>query len=150
MFEQDDPGALVDANAACQRSALEAMHELAGVDDRVVARRPPQTTDDDRGGDLGTRLGRREDLRRLAVIGRGGGPLVEPIGLPWRRREGQAAVLLEVAVDALASDEGDQLVVVARALGLQDVDLVGEVAQAVGQAVGQAGLDDAAVPPAAP
>ena len=146
--EEDDPRALVDANAARQRDALEAADELARVDDRVVARRSPQSADDDRRVDLRARLGRGEDLGRLAVIGRDGGPLVEPVGLPGRGREGQAAGLLEVAVDALAADEGDQLVVVARALRLEDVDLVGEVAQAVGQAVGQAGLDDAAVSPA--
>ena len=131
-----------------ERDALQATHELARVDDRVMTRRPPQAADDDGGVDLRPCLGRGEDLGRLAVIGGDPRPLVEAVGLPGCGREGQAAGLLEVAVDALPADEGDQLVVVARALGLEDVDLVGEVAQAVGQAVGQAGLDDAAVPPA--
>ena len=63
-------------------------------------------------------------------------------------RDVEGAGLLEVAVDPLVAHERDELAQVAHALRLEDVDLVGEVAHAVVQAVGQRRCAEPAVPAA--
>ena len=86
----------------------------------------------------------------LAVLGRLVDPGPELVDLVRLVGDGQRAGLLEVAVDAVLAGERDQLAQVGEALGLEPIELVGEVADAVGQAVGQRRLAEAAVPAARP
>ena len=82
----------------------------------------------------------------LAVLGRLVDPGPELLDLVGLVGEGQRAGLLEVAVDAVGPGEVDQGPEVVDALLLEALELVREVADAVGQAVGQARLAEATVP----
>ena len=74
-------------------------------------------------------------------------PRLELVGLVGLVGQRQRAGLLEVAVDAVLARERDETGQVVDALAFERFQLVGEVADAVGQAVRQAGLAEAAVPP---
>ena len=84
----------------------------------------------------------------LPVLGGLVDPRPELVGLVRLVGQRQRAGLLEVAVDAVLARERDETGQVVDALALERFQLVGEVADAVGQAVRQAGLAEAAVPPA--
>ena len=84
----------------------------------------------------------------LAVLGRLVDPRPELLDLVGLVGEGERAGLLEVAVDVVGPGELDQVPQVVDALLLEALELVGEVADPVGQAVGQARLAEAAVPSA--
>src|SRR4029077_5166699 len=64
--------------------------------------------------------------------------------------DGQHAGLLEIAVDRVGPGEGQQLLEVRPAEPFELVDLVGEVALAVGPSVDEARLAEATVPTARP
>ena len=81
----------------------------------------------------------------LAVLGRLVDPGPELVDLVRLVGERQRPGLLEVAVDAVVAGERDQGLEVVDALPLEPRQLVGEVLDPVGQAVGQARLAEAAV-----
>ena len=86
-----------------------------------------------------------QELEVLPVLRRLVDPRAELVDLVGLVGEGERAGLLQVAVDAVVAREGDRAREVLDALALEPLQLVGEVPDAVGQAVGQARLAEAAV-----
>ncbi len=126
----------------------EAAAQLDRVEQDVAPRRPVEAGQEERGVDLG--LDRRpvHELELLAVAGRLVGPRAELVDLVGLVGDGQRARLLEVAVDRLVAGERHQAAQVVEALPLEDLELIGEVPDPVGQAVRQRRLAEPAVPPA--
>ena len=91
-----------------------------------------------------------EEQQLLAVLGRLVDPGAELLDLLGLVGDAQATGLLEVAVDAVRSGEGDEGREVRDAFLLEPRDLVGEVADPVRKAVGQRRLAEAAVPAGRP
>lgn len=83
----------------------------------------------------------------LAVLGGLVHPRLELVHLVGLVGERQRARLLEVAVDVVLADERDQAGEVVAALPLEALELVREMADAVGEPVGQACLAEPAVAP---
>ena len=104
----------------------------------------------DGGVDLGLDGRPVQELDVFAVFGGlvdPGPELVDLVGLVGQR---ERPGLLEVALDAVVAGEGDEPAQVREPFGLEAFQLVREVADPVGQAVGQRGFAEAAVPAARP
>ena len=86
-----------------------------------------------------------QEPEAAAEPGAGQGVRVQPIHLVRLRRYQQRPRLLQLRVDPLVAHECHELRQVPPALGLQDVELVTEMEEAVGETVGQARLAEPAV-----
>ena len=149
-LDRPDPGVLVDRDPALLADAGKPADELRRVEDHVATRRLVEPGQPERRVDLGLDRVAIEEHELLAVLGRLVDPGPELLDLVGLVGDAQAAGLLEVAVDAVRPGEGDEGREVRDALLLEPLDLVGEVADPVGQAVGQRRLAEPAVPAATP
>src|SRR4051812_9093150 len=89
-----------------------------------------------------------EEAKRLAPLGGFVDPGAELLDLVGLVGDGQVARLLEVALDPMLASECDEPREVREAFALEEIELVPEVEDPVGQAVGQRRLAEAAVPAA--
>ena len=132
-------------HAPLPRDPGDAPAQLGRVEHDVAARRPVEAGVPERGVDLGPGSVPVQELEVLPVLGRLVDPRPELVDLVGLVGQGEHAGLLEVALDAVLAGEGDEPVEVVDALALEALQLVGEVPDAVGEAVGQARLAEAAV-----
>jgi hypothetical protein len=87
-----------------------------------------------------------EEHEVLAPLGRLVDPRLELVDLKGLVCDGQAAGLLEVAVDGVVAGKRDQRPKVDDAFALENLELVGEVPDPVGETVGERCLAEATVP----
>ena len=149
-LEAGHAGALADRHATLTHDACEAAAQLRRVEQDVAAGWPIQAGVPQRGVDLVAGRVTVQELEVLPVFGGLVDPGPELVDLVGLVGQGERAGLLEVAVDAVLAGERDQLLEVLDPLLLQPRQLVGEVADPVGEAVGEAGLAEAAVATAGP
>jgi len=151
-LDRFDPRLLVKDDAALLAHASETADELRRVDERVATLRwrPEESRLPERRVDLLPDGGAVEEHDLLSPLSRHVDPCLELVDLVRLVGDAQVAGPLEVAVDAVVANERLDRGEVREALRIEDRELVGEVAQAVGQAVRQRCLAEAAVPAARP
>ena len=147
-LEVRHPTALMDPDPALAGHAGEPSRQLGRVEQHVAPGRPVEPGLPDRRVDLGLDGLPVQELQMLPVAGGLIEPRSELVDLVGLVGQGQGAGLLEVAIDPVQASECDQAAEVVDPFLLEPFEFVREVADTVGEAVGQRGLAEPAIAPA--